>query len=260
MKLTRILISSLFLCAISSLAFASDICEDHKDTENYAHCSYVNLPNSINKFIQVTLTNGPYKFGFGGCVSNEVELNPSEKGEIEPGVYKDIYTQCNNIECNIQKSLGTDNYTVNEDGSATPYKYAVNPDVNFGDNCNGEMSYLTLKPSCANADYCASATNASVNKVIKVIDHNSSFIYCASNTHITASNEEYHANETYSLKIFQCDDFQCANGKEIGKDLIKTNAKGEVDHASYSFTVDPSFGESCTPYPTQKEITLTKIK
>jgi len=168
------------------------------------------------------------------------------------------------MNCDKQKALDQDIYTVTFNKEIDHNTFGFNLDQNYGEDCAisdlKNIFYLNIQyaEDCKYAAYCASDSNPeNVKKYVKVVSNTGEYSYtlCANNaTAITYgyalpgySDPKIKAGD-YKVTFFQCDSLECNNQKMIGQDLIKISHDGTPDHPKFNFTFDPDFGENCETF------------
>lgn len=258
MKHTNKIVTMMaMLCCYSQFSYAiplGDNCENPDDIRVYAHCTSLNLPNYTNRFIREKKNVGASVMTFDVCMDNTFYLDDDigKENSVKPGTYSREYSQCSSIDCTESKSLGTDTFTVNPDHSVTPYHFSVTPDLSYGSQCSYNPPPYTIMPeqNCQNSVYCASPVlPARTNRYIKIEENgNFAVTVCISNTMKLANkNPKDFIPGNHTVNFYQCDNVDCKQPKLVGQDAIKIDDNGNLNHSTYSFNMDPSYGETCTP-------------
>lgn len=190
---------------------------------------------------------------------------------IVMGANTDVYKQCTDASCMIEKVIGTDQFVVTKDNdgnyTSTPFEYLATVDNNFGGNC----TFDDKDRQCIGWAHCVffqaqtNTTNSQVNKQnpspkgkwIKLSNKDFSGIDCMP---YTADNEAMIDNESVkSLNIIgnnidsysQCYDKTCKQSKSLGNDnYVIKNSNDEGSYTSEpllsTIKVDPSYGQDCS--------------
>jgi hypothetical protein len=255
------------------------ICDKKYD----AHCARFDgkgLKFNMCKPVRVDKTLNDGRIASIECMSDEdsvsIEKESIGKGkqQIQPGTtLTDTYSQCSNLDCSESKVIGIDSYTINADKTSTPFETKIPIDVAYGETYDRSGYFddvsliggLSTDDSCTAFDdpaktkflYCAGLNSQNkTNKYVKITETvantkmTRSVIMCASpQTHFGYMFDVDHESKfgAKSFTVSQCDDFACKNPKLIGKDTVTLLPNKTVDHTSNSFTIDPTFGEDCSP-------------
>ncbi len=259
----NIITIALLISGYSHLSLASygDNCENSSDRQMYLHCVSLNMPHNTHRIIQETIDSGSRMIAV--CADDYYYMSQTFGAEDEPkpGTYKHPFYQCNDINCQENKLIGVDTYTVNPDKTVNPYHYSVTPDMNYGNECRdlleGSDPFITvLGFSCNNSAYCITPTVPdNTNRYIKITNNESiSMTLCANKTTRFGYSPPKDKLDpgNYNIYIYQCDNFDCKQQRLVGQDAIKLDNDGKPNHPSYSFAIDPGFGESCTPTDVSK--------
>lgn len=254
-KIYPLSLSALLL--INTLpAFASVDCDLETEKQDIAHCVAAAGPEGTNKFIQFVADIQGSQFAATMCARADHELYvipKNQKNSLPSGV---PFVQCNDVVCNEQKPLGVDNFTIKPDNTYDPYKFTITLDPSVGASCNdiegAESLIMTdVSPSCKKATYCVTPqASSNVSRFIKVVQNNNTATTYCINPNTRAIYKvwgESHNEEIDKLTFYQCDDVKCTHSKFLDKDTVKVVGK-KTDHNNFTITLDPAFGQNCTPY------------